>query len=665
MKLQLPNVGNGGRLGNHLFTIASLLGIAWRHGYQPVIPSNWAYRDFFPNIPDEYFGRIEPTRTEIKEHRYEYCDLTPRGDICNLGGYVQSPKYWAGYEERIIAMLQPYGDKQPSGKTAICYRRGDYVNSPHYITPILRYYLSAADEMGGDIEVICDDQEWVNLHHSGQQQRINELDDFCRIMNCSRSVLSNSTFGWWAAYIGRHERVLRPQFYFKGPNLGSYSTMDFWPDNYQAWPESCKADLQDVTFVIPFSYDHDDRLQNIRFVTAYLQHYFDCNITIGEINTDKLPDADMRFDYAGQFHRTNAINEMTRAASTRFVFNWDCDVIVPPFQILESVRRLRAGADVVYPYDGDFALVPRHHFAQVSADYNLEPLVKPIYRLGNTRGTQSVGGALGYNRHRFLKAGGENERFVSYNPEDQERYWRFNLLGMNVQRVPGKLFHMEHYRGPNSRMDTPESKRGHEYWKWLKELNKEQLIDHMGLNWNEGYSGGWALQDALKEHAFSLELAYHICKMIPEDCTVWDIGAGPGFYSAYLRHHGRKVFAVDASPEVGQFSLTAVNQHDITQPLPHQFHVALCLEVGEHIPADHEYTVLNNIAAAASKVIIMSWAVPGQDGFGHVNCQPNEYIIGQMQQRGWRHDAGGSEYLRQHCAGCSWFESTILVFTKD
>ena len=92
--------------------------------------------------------------------------------------------------------------------------------------------------------------------------------------------------------------------------------------------------------------------------------------------------------------------------------------------------------------------------------------------------------------------------------------------------------------------------------------------------------------------------------------------------------------------------------------------MSLCLEVGEHIEPEHEAIVLDNIANSATKKIIMSWAIPGQGGFGHVNCRENDYIIAQMQARGWKHNPEESDFLRARCSGCDWFKNTIMVFDK-
>jgi 2-polyprenyl-3-methyl-5-hydroxy-6-metoxy-1,4-benzoquinol methylase len=53
--------------------------------------------------------------------------------------------------------------------------------------------------------------------------------------------------------------------------------------------------------------------------------------------------------------------------------------------------------------------------------------------------------------------------------------------------------------------------------------------------------------------------------------------------------------------------------------LGHQFDWILSLEVGEHIPHQLEDVFIGNLVRHAKKGIILSWAVPGQEGHHHVN----------------------------------------------
>ena len=665
--LQLPNIGNGGRLGNQLFTIASLIGIALRNGYTPRIPKGWQYRDRF-NIPDEYFGDLQPSTHTIKEVHYTFTDFIVVGDVVSISGYLQSPKYWHGYEELIRQYLTPKGCKPGSIEgVAIHYRRTDYVGNQNYYQLPMRYYLNTYNWSFPNMPIMAfsDDHAFIKLHHSGHCQHSEDpILELSNMAEYKAHITANSTFSWWGAYLSGGQ-VVRPEEWFAGPLKDSCSVVDLFPEEWSVGNEGFVY-ANDFTFIIPVMKDHPEREENVELVQTHLNKNFSTKTIVGEINTCAIY-CDVQFDFEGKFHRTKALNEMTKMAITPYVINMDSDVIIPPFQILDMMQKLRQGADVVYPYDGTFALVDRKHFAAVSANLDtLQPLVGEHWP--GFGGAVSVGGCLGYNKQKFLDAGGENENFVSYSPEDAERFWRFNLLGLNVQRVPGALFHMEHFRGPDSTMRNPDSIASHQYWEKIKGFDKEQLIEHLGLHKQvRGYSGGWELNDAIKEHAFSLELAHSIGEIL-KAANVFDfldIGAGPGFYSCFLQRRGFLTFATDISPQ-DSIDLFGVDKYDVTKGVfgYASFDAVLCLEVGEHIEKQFEHAALDNICKSATKKIILSWAIPGQGGFGHVNCQPNDYIIANMDERGCSYNAEQSEYLRARCSGCSWFENTIMVFDK-
>lgn len=65
----------------------------------------------------------------------------------------------------------------------------------------------------------------------------------------------------------------------------------------------------------------------------------------------------------------------------------------------------------------------------------------------------------------------------------------------------------------------------------------------------------------------------------------------------------------------------------------------------------------------AGKYIILSWAIEGQPGDGHINCRSNKYIISKMDQLGFKLDTPASQYLRS-CAGLWWFKNTLMFFEK-
>lgn len=238
----------------------------------------------------------------------------------------------------------------------------------------------------------------------------------------------------------------------------------------------------DCTFVIPVQVDHMDRVKNLQVTVEFLTKHFDTNIIVGENSTDghyKLGwynepgHTKLEFAYP-VFHRTQMLNDLTRMATTPIVFNWDADVIVPPGQIWEAIVWLRAGRDVVYPFDGTHECVDRKDAIAFWETLDTRALSWCRHRNWDNP-TKSVGGCLGYRVASYWAAGGENEHFISYGPEDSERFHRYQVLGLNVARVGGSLYHIEHWKGENSLTTHAHFGANNKEFARIKAMTKEQL----------------------------------------------------------------------------------------------------------------------------------------------------------------------------------------------
>ena len=90
---------------------------------------------------------------------------------------------------------------------------------------------------------------------------------------------------------------------------------------------------------------------------------------------------------------------------------------------------------------------------------------------------------------------------------------------------------------------------------------------------------------------------------------------------------------------------------------------AVTLEVLEHIPAAYEQTALDNVVRVAKEGVVLSWAIPGQRGFYHINNQPQEHVDHVMAARNFQQDHVASQQLRD-AASFAVFRRNVNVYRR-
>jgi len=146
---------------------------------------------------------------------------------------------------------------------------------------------------------------------------------------------------------------------------------------------------------------------------------------------------------------------------------------------------------------------------------------------------------------------------------------------------------------------------------------------------------------------------------------LYDFGCGLGHYLKPLSDSG----FTNLTGFEGAVPLHKEFDNIVAQDLTKPFTVSekgncLCLEVGEHIPARFEKIFLDNLTGACDDNLIMSWAVRGQDGEGHVNCLNNDEAIARVESRGFKYLTSESEAARNAVSDYPWFKNTTLVFKR-
>ena len=142
--------------------------------------------------------------------------------------------------------------------------------------------------------------------------------------------------------------------------------------------------------------------------------------------------------------------------------------------------------------------------------------------------------------------------------------------------------------------------------------------------------------------------------------SILDIGCGKGeWLSVFYAGGVVDVMGVDiAAPEADGFL-----RYDLTEPLELDppFDMVLCLETGEHLPESAADTLVGTCVANAPTVVF-SAAVPGQDGLGHINCQPHEYWHEKFAARGYEMSDPFRPLLRQEPRVKPWYANNIFLY---
>lgn len=194
-----------------------------------------------------------------KHFHFDRSLLDHRGEAY-LTGYWQSEKYFADIADTIR------GDfalrEEPSARfeqlreeiagvcaVALHVRRGDYVHHPqirksHGALP-LAYYREAVDTLSRGVDsphffVFSDEPEWTAAHlqldaphtHVTGAPADAPHEDLHLMAHCAHHILSNSTFGWWGAWLRPTpgQVVIAPRRWFARPG---FDTGDLIPERWR------------------------------------------------------------------------------------------------------------------------------------------------------------------------------------------------------------------------------------------------------------------------------------------------------------------------------------------------------------------------------------------------------------------------------------------------
>jgi hypothetical protein len=178
---------------------------------------------------------------------------------------------------------------------------------------------------------------------------------------------------------------------------------------------------------------------------------------------------------------------------------------------------------------------------------------------------------------------------------------------------------------------------------------------------------GFWLDERLEHHHYTDQ---KLCEALvsffrKENCaTVADFGCGLGEYVRHLNNNNIFAHGYDGNPRTNNHNEKCYVL-DLSKPIDLDIYDwVISFEVGEHIPKDCEDVFLNNMHLTNKNGIILTWAPPHHDSYGHVNCRDIDYVVDKICNLGYTLDIEATNYLRANCE-LSWLELTISVLRKN
>lgn len=262
--ITFSKLGKHGNLGNQLFQLASLRGLATKYGCDMVVPP-WRYASYFLQPPE--MGTVAPDLL-VEEPYYHY---TPefwdeyardfRDKNVDILGWLQSERYWEDCNEQVRDMFRfnkelvqhvraRFRKVLTKETIAISIRRGDFATHPGFYLLPLEYYLQALqahfpEHAKKHIIIFSDDfafcktfiRRSANVFFASGADAIEQL---CLMSLCDHFIISNSSFSWWGAWLGEQAGsiIVRSPFHLAGDMLKTFDNKDYYPARWQVYDHS-------------------------------------------------------------------------------------------------------------------------------------------------------------------------------------------------------------------------------------------------------------------------------------------------------------------------------------------------------------------------------------------------------------------------------------------
>ena len=185
--------------------------------------------------------------TDYHQKAFCYKEINKKDNL-RLIGYFQSEKFFEKHRNEVknlfefpVNIRKKIGDKlkkikkKKLGVHVRCYKNN------HAILPEMPdiYFKLALEKFNMreyELILITDDKDRaikkINIDGINFLNNENEIEDLYTLSQCDSLIMSNSTFSWWGAWLGKkNKNVIVPPIWFG--NAGPLDTQDLIPERWQ------------------------------------------------------------------------------------------------------------------------------------------------------------------------------------------------------------------------------------------------------------------------------------------------------------------------------------------------------------------------------------------------------------------------------------------------
>ena len=213
-----------GGLGNQMFQLALGRIIADNKNYNHITNNIESLSQYFTNINNitDRVGILDNTLPIGYDSNNNYIQHVDMQNVLNhngciyLKGFFQKYHLYLDYRSKLqeLFKLKSCGEVPGNNDIVVHIRLGDYVKLNQSLTS--QTYINIIKDLDYDNCIIITDEPQSPLLQSFTCLRNcyvlskSMIEDFSFIYNAKRVILSQSTFSWWATFLGNQERVYVP-----------------------------------------------------------------------------------------------------------------------------------------------------------------------------------------------------------------------------------------------------------------------------------------------------------------------------------------------------------------------------------------------------------------------------------------------------------------------